>query len=187
MEAATYALMQAEAEEKKIRTEYNAQIDGQNPEVRETMALLDKARYDLEQTVLIQEWNLNAANGETRPAMEMSGMLPNFFTLNGKSYPATETVKMHVGQKALFRLIGAGSFSHPMHLHGTDFTVVAKDGHPLRSPFKADVIQVGSGERYDIVFSPTRSGKWVFHCHIGHHLTNDGDDPGGLLLVVDVT
>ena len=91
------------------------------------------------------------------------------------------------GQRALFRLVGAGSLSHPMHLHGTDFTVVAKDGHPLATPFEADVIQVGSGERYDIAFTPNRSGKWVFHCHIGHHLTNDGDDPGGLLMVVDVT
>jgi len=144
-------------------------------------------RYDVERTVLIQEWTMNPASGETWPAMEMTGMLPNFFTLNGKSYPATETVKMKVGQKALFRLVGAGSFSHPMHLHGTDFTVVAKDGHPLASPFEADVIQVGSGERYDVAFSPARPGKWVFHCHIGHHLTNDGDDPGGLLMVVDVT
>jgi FtsP/CotA-like multicopper oxidase with cupredoxin domain len=144
-------------------------------------------RYDVEKTVVIQEWNLNAANRQTRPAMEMEGMLPNFFTLNGKSFPATETVSMKTGQRALFRLVGAGSLSHPMHLHGTDFTVVAKDGHPLASPFKADVIQVGSGERYDIAFTPTRPGKWVFHCHIGHHLTNDGADPGGLLMVVDVT
>jgi FtsP/CotA-like multicopper oxidase with cupredoxin domain len=73
-----------------------------------------------------------------------------------------------------------------MHLHGTDFTVIAKDGHPLAAPFKADVIQVGSGERYDIAFSFDRPGKWVFHCHIGHHLTNDGADPGGLLMVVNV-
>ena len=145
------------------------------------------SRYDVEKTVVIQEWNLNASSGETRPAMEMDGMLPNFFTLNGKSYPATETVEIKRGQRALFRLVGAGSLSHPMHLHGTDFTVVAKDGHPLATPFEADVIQVGSGERYDIAFTPNRSGKWVFHCHIGHHLTNDGDDPGGLLMVVDVT
>jgi len=142
--------------------------------------------YDVERTVLIQEWNLNAGTGQTRPAMEMEGMLPNFFTLNGKSYPATETVTVRRGQRALFRLVGAGSLSHPMHLHGTDFTVVAKDGHPLASPFEADVIQVGSGERYDIAFTPDRPGKWVFHCHIGHHLTNDGKDPGGLLMVVNV-
>ena len=144
-------------------------------------------RYDVEKTLLIQEWTLDPMSGETWPAMEMTGMLPNFFTLNGKSYPATATVKMKVGQKALFRLVGAGAFTHPMHLHGTDFTVVAKDGHPLSSPFKADVIQVASGERYDIAFTPERAGKWVFHCHIGHHLTNDGEGPGGLLMVVDVT
>jgi FtsP/CotA-like multicopper oxidase with cupredoxin domain len=146
-----------------------------------------RKRYDVERTFLIQEWNLNAATGATRPAMEMEGMLPNFFTLNGKSYPAAETVKMKVGQQALFRLVGAGTLTHPMHLHGTDFTVLAKDGHPLASPFKADVIQVGSGERYDIAFTPTRPGKWLFHCHIGHHLTNDGEGPGGLQLIVDVT
>ena len=143
--------------------------------------------YDVEKTIVIQEWNLNAQTGATRPAMEMEGMLPNFFTLNGKSYPATETVKVKLGQRVLFRLVGAGSLSHPMHLHGTDFTVVAKDGHPLAAPYKADVIQVGSGERYDIAFTFDRPGKWVFHCHIGHHLTNDGADPGGLLMIIDVT
>lgn len=143
--------------------------------------------YDVEKTVLIQEWNLDAVTGATRPAMEMEGMLPNFFTLNGKSFPATETVNVKRGQRVLFRLVGAGAFTHPMHLHGTDFTVVAKDGHPLASPYKADVVQVGPGERYDIAFSFDRPGKWVFHCHIGHHLTNGGEDPGGLLMVVNVT
>jgi len=142
--------------------------------------------YDVQRTMMIQEWNLNAATGATRPAMEMEGMLPNFFTLNGKSFPATETVNVERGQRVLFRLVGAGSLSHPMHLHGTDFTVVAKDGHPLAAPYKADVVQVGSGERYDIAFTFDRKGKWVFHCHIGHHLTNDGADPGGLLMVVNV-
>lgn len=143
--------------------------------------------YDVEKTVLIQEWNLDAATGATRPAMEMEGMLPNFFTLNGKSYPATETANVKRGQRVLFRLVGAGSLSHPMHLHGTDFAVIAKDGHPVAAPFRADVIQVGSGERYDIAFTFDRPGKWVFHCHIGHHLTNDGAGPGGLLMVVNVT
>ena len=142
--------------------------------------------YDVERTLLIQEWTMNPASGETWPAMEMAGMLPNFFTLNGKSYPATETVQVGRGQRVLFRLVGAGAFTHPMHLHGTDFTVVAKDGHPLSSPYKADVIPVASGERYDIAFTSNRPGKWVFHCHIGHHLTNDGEGPGGLLMVVEV-
>jgi len=52
LEATRQALAAAEAAERKIRTEFNTQIDGQNPEVRETMALLDKARWDLDQTVV---------------------------------------------------------------------------------------------------------------------------------------
>jgi multidrug resistance efflux pump len=52
LESARQELSRLEAEERKIRTEFNTQIDGQNPEVRETMALLDRARWDLDQTVV---------------------------------------------------------------------------------------------------------------------------------------
>jgi multidrug resistance efflux pump len=52
LESARQELSRLEAEERKIRTEFNTQIDGQNPEVRETMALLEKARWDLDQTVV---------------------------------------------------------------------------------------------------------------------------------------
>jgi multidrug resistance efflux pump len=52
LESARQALAQAEAAERKVRAEFNAQIDGQNPEVRETMALLEKARWDLDQTTV---------------------------------------------------------------------------------------------------------------------------------------
>ena len=144
-------------------------------------------RYDVERTLLLAEWNLDPATGATRPPMEMEGMLPNYFTINGKSFPATETIKVRRGQRVLLRLVGAGQFVHPMHLHGTDFRIVAKDGHPVSGPPQAaDVVQVAPGERVDIAFTATEPGKWVFHCHIGHHLTNNGEGPGGLLLVVDV-
>ena len=144
-------------------------------------------RYDVERTVMINEWNVDVARSETRPPMEMEGMLPNFFTLNGKSYPATETIQVDRGDRVLLRVVGAGQFTHPMHLHGTDFEIVAKDGHPVAGePQRADVVQIAPGERYDLAFTATEPGKWIFHCHIGHHLTNDGDDPGGLILTLDV-
>jgi multidrug resistance efflux pump len=52
LEAARQELSKLEAEERKIRTEFNTQVDGQNPEVREIAAMLDKARWDLDQTVV---------------------------------------------------------------------------------------------------------------------------------------
>lgn len=145
-----------------------------------------RTNYAVDKTLMLAEWNVNSQSGDTRPPMEMEGMLPNYFTINGKSYPSTDSIDIQPGERALVRLVGAGQFTHPMHLHGTAFTVIAKDGHPLASPYKADVVDVAPGERYDIVFTEPR-GKWVLHCHIGHHLTNDGESPGGLLMVVNST
>ncbi|MBX5475219.1 MAG: copper oxidase, partial [Thermoleophilia bacterium] len=141
--------------------------------------------YAVDRTLMLGEWNLDPASGDTRPPMDMEGLLPNYFTINGKSYPATAPIDVKPGQRVLLRLVGAGQFIHPMHLHGTAFTVLAKDGHTLPSPYKADVIDVAPGERYDVAFTAPK-GEWVLHCHIGHHLTNNGESPGGLLMVINV-
>lgn len=141
------------------------------------------SRYSVDRTLVVSEWSVNAANGQTRGAMDMEGMLPNFFTINGKSYPDTDEIKVGAGKPVLLRLVNAGQFSHPLHLHGTAFKVVARDGHPTLNHGLRDTVTLESGERADIAFK-VPPGKWVFHCHIGHHLTNDGEDPGGLLTVV---
>lgn len=144
----------------------------------------DPQRYDVERTLVVSEWTADPASGRTRGVMQMEGMLPNFFTINGKSFPDTEQIKVRAGERVLLRLVNAGQFEHPLHLHGTSFRVVARDGHPLRVPERRDAITLSSGERADVAFTLPR-GKWAFHCHIGHHLTNDGDGPGGLLTVVE--
>ena len=82
--------------------------------------------------------------------MIMEGALPNYFTINGKSYPASDTLRMRVRQRVKFRIIGTNNnFIHPMHMHGGPFTVVARDGITLTpsARFDADVINVGPGQR----------------------------------------
>jgi multidrug resistance efflux pump len=69
LEAARQELSRLEAEERKIRTEFNAQIDGQNPEVRETMALLEKARWDLDQTIVRAPTDGYVPQNVLRPGM----------------------------------------------------------------------------------------------------------------------
>jgi FtsP/CotA-like multicopper oxidase with cupredoxin domain len=71
-----------------------------------------KPDYDLEYTVQLQEWLYR--EGHTFPAMVMEGAMPNYFTINGKAYPATETIHLKVGQKLLLRFIGSqNNFIHP--------------------------------------------------------------------------
>jgi FtsP/CotA-like multicopper oxidase with cupredoxin domain len=143
-------------------------------------------RFAEDRTMVISEWTADADSGRTRGVMEMEGMFPNFFTINGKSFPATETVKVRAGERVLFRIVNAGQFAHPMHLHGTAVRVVARDGHPVRGEGLRDTLLLGSGERADVAFTLPQ-GKWIFHCHIGHHLTNDSEGPGGLMAIVEAT
>lgn len=83
---------------------------------------------DLEYTIQLQEWLERV--GYTYPAMLMEGGLPNYFTINGKAYPATDTIRMKVGQKIRLRFIGShNNFMHPMHVHGGPFKIVETDGN----------------------------------------------------------
>ena len=50
-------------------------------------------------------------------------------------------------------------------------------------------MNVGPGERYDVVWEAREPGKWLLHCHIPHHTTNDYTEQeggGGLMMVINV-
>jgi manganese oxidase len=148
-------------------------------------------RADYDYVVQLQEW-LNR-DGLTYPAMLMEGGLPNYFTINGKAYPATDTLRMKVGETIKLRFIGTNNnFIHPMHMHGGPFTVVARDGVvlPPAARFEADVINVGPGQRYDVIWPAREPGKWILHCHIPHHTLNNNVEEkgaGGLTVLIEVS
>ena len=147
--------------------------------------------WDSEYTIQLQEWL--EREGYTFPAMLMEGALPNFFTINGKSFPATDTIHLRVGERVLLRFIGsANNFIHPMHVHGGPFSIVATDGVPvpLGARIEKDTINVAPGERYDVIWTAREPGRWLLHCHIPHHTTNDNVEVrggGGLTMIIDVT
>lgn len=150
----------------------------------------DEIAADLEYTVQLQEWLKR--EWLTYPAMPMDGGMPNYFTINGKSFPSTETIRMTVGQTVKIRFIGSHAMAiHPMHIHGGPFVVAAVDGEtlPESGRYLADTINVGPGQRYDVLWQARRPGKWLLHCHIPHHTTNNNVETGGgggLMLVIDV-
>lgn len=150
----------------------------------------DEIAADHDYTIQLQEWLVR--DGLTYPAMPMEGGMPNYFTINGRAYPSTDTIKMKVGETVKIRFIGSSSgFIHPMHIHGGPFLVVARDGETLApgARFKADSINVGPGQRYDVIWTALKAGKWMIHCHISHHTTNNNAEQqggGGLMMDIDV-
>jgi len=91
-------------------------------------------------------------------------------TLNGKSFPATEPYFFKKGDWFVVHYYNEGLQTHPMHLHGPDQLVFAKDGFPLDSPYWADTINIAPGERYSVLVHADEVGTWVWHCHILTHV-----------------
>ncbi|MGX9118493.1 DUF4396 domain-containing protein [Mesorhizobium sp. BHbsci] len=157
-------------------------IDPANPQ--------DEIAADHDYVIQLQEWLMR--EGLTFPSMPMDGGQPNYFTINGRAYPSTDTIRIKVGETLKVRFIGTNNgFIHPMHIHGGPFEVVARDGEtiPESARFLADTVNVGPGQRYDVVWLARRPGKWLIHCHIGHHTTNNNVEEkggGGLMVVIDV-
>jgi len=141
----------------------------------------------VDQVWMLSEWRVGA-DGQTYPAMPMAGAEPNYFTINGKAFPETPVIEVKKGQRVRIRLVGIGQFTHPMHLHGMNFQVVAYDGVPVpkAARFVRNTIPVNPGEVIDIEFIANNPGTWVFHCHVLHHVTNNNVEPGGLIGLVRV-
>jgi FtsP/CotA-like multicopper oxidase with cupredoxin domain len=141
---------------------------------------------DLDLVLMLEEWRI--IDGITYPSMPATGMDANFFTFNGKAFPDTPEITLKQGQKLRLRLIGAGQLGHPIHIHGPAFKIVATDGHsvPEAARLTKDTVWVAPGERYDIEWTASAPGMWMLHCHIPHHTTNDHEEPGGLMLMINV-
>ena len=109
------------------------------------------------------------------PATEpgsMSGMMR--WTINGKSYPATQSLQVKVGQVIKIRLWNkdittAEKMDHPIHIHGTKFQIVSLNGSQPEREIWKDTVNVPAGEYVDIAFTMTNPGMWMLHCHILDH------------------
>ena len=153
-------------------------------------------KFDREFTMLLSAWIIPGAGSQGAPAEKKEehggmAMAPgpameayNFWTINGKAFPDLPEWRVKRGEVVRARIANVSNFTHPMHLHGHDFVVLAKDGEPLRSPQAMNTLSVNAGETYDIAFVANNPGAWVFHCHELHHTMNGMTAPGGLIQLI---
>jgi manganese oxidase len=112
------------------------------------------------------------------------------FVINGRSYPATEPLNAKVGEKIRIRLTPTGELSHPFHLHGQPFQLVAQDGFDLPQPVTMDTLLISTAQTFDIITVALAPGRWMFHCHIFSHMHAPGAHTGhkmmGLVTTLDI-
>ena len=115
--------------------------------------------------------------GVPEPALDFPMILNDAgtigYSINGKSFPATQPYAVKVGDWIKIDYMNEGLQVHPMHLHGVPQLVIAKDGYPLPQPHKEDTVLVAPGERVTVLVQASEPGVWAWHCHILTHAENE--------------
>lgn len=134
----------------------------------------EKPVWSKDHTLILDEWD-----SHHDPARLPYTPSYDTFLVNGKAHPLIPDLKIPAGETHLVRWINLGAQPHSLHLHGTSFLVVAKDGHDLPAPYLADTLPVLPGERYDVLVKG-RDGTFPWHDHNSNANTTRGEYPGGI-------
>lgn len=134
----------------------------------------EKPVWSQEYTLILDEWD-----SHHDPAKLPYTPHYDEFLVNGKAHPLIPDLKIPAGETHLVRWINMGAQPHSLHLHGTSFLVIAKDGHDLPAPYIADTLPILPGERYDVLVKG-RDGTFPWHDHNSNANTTGGEYPGGM-------
>ncbi len=99
--------------------------------------------------------------------------------INGRSWPHTDRLTLPFGKPVEWRVINGSFGAHPMHLHGTFYTVESRGDAGRDAIYGADGRRLvttelmESGTTMTMRWVPDRVGNWLFHCHILAHVSGD--------------
>jgi FtsP/CotA-like multicopper oxidase with cupredoxin domain len=93
----------------------------------------------------------------------------DYWTINGKSYPRTDTVRLEQGKRYRLAMTNKSTDDHPVHLHRHTFEVTSLDGKPLSGLHK-DVLVVKGKSSAEVDFTANNPGATLFHCHQQSHM-----------------
>ena len=130
--------------------------------------------------------DLGPATARQRVVLSVAGMgMMGAFLINGKTFDMNRVdLETVVGRVELWDLVNTTFMDHPIHIHGTQFQVVARTvgglAAPVAYPAWLDTVNVPAGETVTIKTRQTLPGKRMFHCHILPH------EDAGMMAVLDV-
>lgn len=140
-------------------------------------------RYDVEAFWVVDEidtsWHtLPWTAGTCGEDVGLNELNPDYFVITGvdgsgnsamNAPPISATLR--VGQTLLGRYICAGYHPQIIRFGGLTGTIVISDGRVLPRPVQVTKVRAGSGERYDILFTPDRPGEHIIETDIIHWIT----------------
>jgi FtsP/CotA-like multicopper oxidase with cupredoxin domain len=102
--------------------------------------------------------------------MKLGGdMSPYKWSLSDRSWPDDNVAIIKTGQRILIDMTNNTMMSHPMHLHGHAFQVVAINNASINGAVR-DTVLVPPMGRVVIAFDADNAGRWALHCHNMYHM-----------------
>jgi FtsP/CotA-like multicopper oxidase with cupredoxin domain len=124
---------------------------------------------DLEQKLTaVEPLSLRPAD-RTHDVLLGGDMEKYIWTMNGEVYGKNKPIPVAPGERVELVMKNTTMMSHPMHLHGTVFEVVAINGRRFRGA-RRDTVMVPPMAAVTIAFDADNPGRWAFHCHNGYHM-----------------
>jgi FtsP/CotA-like multicopper oxidase with cupredoxin domain len=107
---------------------------------------------------------------DRRLPLDLTGDMAAYrWGLNGKEYPDGAPLSVAKGERVEVEMRNRTGMSHPMHLHGHVFQVVAIDGRRFDGALR-DTVLVPPERAVTIAFDADNPGRWAFHCHVLYHM-----------------
>lgn len=91
------------------------------------------------------------------------------WTINGKSFPNTDTILLREGRKYRLQMINRSGDEHPLHLHRHTFEVTKLSSKSV-SGLNKDVLNVPANDTAEVDFTANNPGATLFHCHNQTHM-----------------
>ncbi len=128
-------------------------------------------KVDRDFAIFLNEWFVDPGTKTPNPNV-MTDF--NIFTFNSRAFPGTAPLVAKTGDRIRIRFGNVGQESHPIHLHGFNFKVVATDGGdiPESAQWPETTVPVDPGTTRTIEFVADVPGDWALHCHRRHHPMN---------------
>jgi FtsP/CotA-like multicopper oxidase with cupredoxin domain len=83
------------------------------------------------------------------------------YAVNGRLYPAVAPLEVKKGDRVKLRLMNASSATiYYLQLAGHVLSITHTDGNPIQ-PIETDVLRIGMGERYEVMFTANNPGHWL--------------------------
>lgn len=113
---------------------------------------------------------LAAGAAMRRHVLELTGSMMGFtWGFNGRRFGEDTPLPVRQGERVEIELLNRTDMSHPIHLHGHPFQVIAIDGGPLAGAVR-DTVLVPIGGSVTIAFAADNPGHWALHCHNLYHM-----------------